>query len=439
MKQKWIAVCTIFLSTLAVWSGAANATDGHFLHGNGAVNSSMGGAGIATTLDTIGVISNNPAGLEGLPGFQLDVSFELFKPDRTLSSDFTAVGGGKGSTDSESGIAPIPAIGVSYKPKDSSVTYGLGILGVGGFGVDYPQDCNNPILAVQGPPGPCSGGFGALNSNYTLLKIIPAIATTIGSKIRVGVALNADYSTLSVSPFPGVAPGAGGYANAAQPAGAFGVGFQVGAQMDLTPQMTLGVAYTSPQWFEKFKWNVQNTGTGLAQRIRFRLDVPQEIGAGLAFKPNDMLLLAIDGKWITYGNTKGFNRVGFQNDASIAGFAWKNIFVVGIGTQVKVTPKLALRAGYNYSQSPIRDGETFYNVFAPAIVRHHATVGAGYQFGDHFGVNLAYYHAFKNSTTGPAISPGAPFSVFPAGPVAGTKVTSELSEDSFLAQMSWKF
>ncbi len=436
MKQKWIAVCTIFLSTLAVWSGAANATDGHILHGNGAVNSSMGGAGIATSLDTIGVISNNPAGLEGLPGFQADISFELFKPDRTVSSDFTAVGGGKGSTDSESGISPIPAIGVSYKPKDSPVTYGLGVLGVGGFGVDYPQDSSNPILAPQ-----ASLGFGAVNANYTLLKIVPAIATTIGSKIRVGAALNADYSTLSVSPFPAAPPGSAGYLNAAQPAGAFGIGFQVGAQMDVTPQMTVGVAYTSPQWFEKFKWNLQSPDvlTGTAKRIRFRLDVPQIIGAGLAFRPTDRVLLALDTKWITYSNTKGFNRVGFQNDGSVAGFGWHDIFVVGVGAQFKVTPKLALRVGYNYGQNPIHDSESFFNLPAPAIVKHHATVGAGYQFGDHFGLNLAYYHAFENSITGPAISPGAPFSPFPAGPIAGTKVTSKMHEDSVLAQMSWKF
>lgn len=425
MKHRIFGSMACLLS-LAIWGGAANATDGHFLHGNGAINSSMGGAGIATTLDTIGVIANNPAGLEGLPGFQLDVSFELFKPDRTVSSNYAGIGLGQGSTKSESGISPIPAIGISYKPKNSTVTYGMGVLGVGGFGVDYPQDSTNPVLMPQSPGLPF---FGAVNSNYTLLKIIPAIASTVGSKIRIGAALNADYATLSVSPFAAAAPSSGTYPNAGQPAGAFGVGFQVGAQMDLTPEMTLGVAYTSPQWFEKFKWNIQDPATtGTARRLRFRLDVPQVIGAGLAFRPNDMLLLALDGKWITYGNTKGFNRVGFQADGSVAGFGWKNIFVVGLGTQVKVTPKLAVRAGYNYSQSPIRDGETLFNIPAPAIVRHHATVGAGYQFGDHFGLNVAYYHAFKNSTTGPV--PGAP---------SPTTVTSELSEDSFLAQMSWKF
>ena len=441
MKQRWIFASTAFLFTLAAWSGAANATNGHLLHGSGAVNDSMGGAGIATSLDSLGILRNNPAGLEGLPGYHADISFEMFKPDRTVSSDVSGLFGAPpgtfaGSTESESPIYAIPAIGISYKPKDSAVSYGLGVLGIGGFGVDYPQDSSNPILAPQG-----FGGFGAVNSYYALLKIAPAVATTIGSKIRVGAALNADYANLSVSPFAAAAPGSSGYLNAAQPAAAYGVGFQVGAQMNVTPQMTLGVAYTSPQWFEKFKWNVQDpdVATGTARRIRFRLDVPQIIGAGVAFHPNDMVILTVDGKWITFGNTKGFNRVGFQADGSVAGFAWKNIFVVSMGTQVKVTPKLALRAGYNYGQSPIRDGESFWNVPAPAIVRHHVTVGAGYDFSEHFGLNLAYYHGFKNSVRGPFVSPGPPFSPLPPGPVSGTTVTNEMSQDSYVAQMSWKF
>lgn len=41
----------------------ASATDGHFLHGVGAINSAMGGAGIATPESLLGTFNLNPAGL----------------------------------------------------------------------------------------------------------------------------------------------------------------------------------------------------------------------------------------------------------------------------------------------------------------------------------------------------------------------------------------
>ncbi len=43
-------------------------------------------------------------------------------------------------------------------------------------------------------------------------------------------------------------------------------------------------------------------------------------------------------------------------------------------------------------------------------------------------IQAGYYHAFRNSISGPLLSP--------AGPAPGTSVTSSLSEDSFLIQFS---
>ena len=45
---------------LAVTPSRARATDGHFLHGIGAVNSALGGAGIATNTSLLGAFFVNP-------------------------------------------------------------------------------------------------------------------------------------------------------------------------------------------------------------------------------------------------------------------------------------------------------------------------------------------------------------------------------------------
>ncbi|MGH7693392.1 MAG: hypothetical protein ACRENH_00345, partial [Gemmatimonadaceae bacterium] len=74
--------------------------------------------------------------------------------------------------------------------------------------------------------------------------------------------------------------------------------------------------------------------------------------------------------------------------------------------------------------NPIPDDLTMFNLPAPAIVQHHATFGLGYEFAHGFEVDLGYYRAFSNKISGPFQGM--------AGPMPGSRVTSELSEQSFL-------
>jgi long-chain fatty acid transport protein len=69
-----------------------------------------------------------------------------------------------------------------------------------------------------------------------------------------------------------------------------------------------------------------------------------------------------------------------------------------------------------------------FNAPAPAIVKHHISVGGGYDITRNVGLHAAYYHAFRNSITGPFQTP--------AGPAPGTTVTNSLQEDSFVLQFT---
>src|SRR5512142_3540567 len=88
----------------------ARATDGHFLHGVGAINSAMAGVGVAAPTSLLGAFYVNPAGLTAFKGTTTELGFELFKPERTISS---SVGTAGGSTASTSEFVPIPAFGWS--------------------------------------------------------------------------------------------------------------------------------------------------------------------------------------------------------------------------------------------------------------------------------------------------------------------------------------
>ena len=144
---------TILLATLLATPVAVHATDGHFLHGVGAINSAMGGAGVAAPTSLLGTYYLNPAGLMAFDGTRVEFGFELFKPSRTVESTFTPASM-SGSTTSKSDFVPIPAMAFTVKLNNEKVVLGVGALSIGGFGVDYPSSTTNPILAPQ------PNGFG---------------------------------------------------------------------------------------------------------------------------------------------------------------------------------------------------------------------------------------------------------------------------------------
>lgn len=419
---------------LAVTPGIASATDGHFLHGVGAINSAMGGIGVASPSSLLGAFYVNPAGLLAFKETATELGFEMFKPDRSIESK---AGAATGTTASTSAFVPIPAFGWSRELKKDELTVGVAGLGVGGFGVDYHTDPTNPVLA------PRPFGFGEIYSNFSLMKIIPALAYRLTDNLRLGVAVNVDWASLAVDPMPiaapAVDPGPDGtwqtaddrayYSSATDAAGSFGVGAQLGLQYAVTPQVSLGLAYTTPQVFQTFEFGAVYENPNLAtyntpRTIKFNMDVPAVYAAGVSFTPSSAFTFGLDTKYITYHATRGFKDQGFAPDGAVKGFGWRNIWTVETGVQFRPVSRIALRAGYNYSGNPIPNDLSMFNTAAPAVVQHHASVGAGYAFTNGFGIDVGYYHAFANSITGPFQTP--------AGAMPGTSIKSTMSENSIL-------
>ena len=434
-KRPWL----LTLAGLLLIPGLdARATDGHLMHGVGAINSAMGGVGVAAPSSILGAYYVNPAGLLAFRGTATELGFELFKPTRSLSS---SAGPASGSTTSGSQFVPIPTFGWSRELVPAELVVGVAGLGIGGFGVDYPVDATNPILA------PRPSGFGEIYSNFSLMKIIPAVAYRPMPRLRLGVALNLDWASLAVDPMavaapavdpgpdrtPGTADDRAYYSRATDAYGSFGIGAQAGLQFALTPDIALGLAYTTPQRFHQFEFDAVYENPNLPSYntpriIRFAMDVPAVYAAGVAWTPGEAMSLGLDGKYITYASTRGFSESGFAPDGAVKGFGWKNIWSVASGVQLLPTDQIALRAGYNYSGNPIPPELTMFNTPAPAIVQHHLTLGAGYMF-DGFGVDVGYYHAFRNTITGPFQTMG--------GAAPGTSVSTSLEESSLLVGFTY--
>jgi long-chain fatty acid transport protein len=415
-----------------------HATDGHFLHGVGAVNSAMGGSGVAAIGDILGSFYLNPAGLHVGRGTRAALGFEMFRATRSVSSNIQGFGGS--TTQSKSDFVPVPAFAWTTAVSDK-VTVGIGGLGIGGFGVDYPQDNTNPILA------PRPQGFGQVYSNFSLMKVSPAVAFEASDRLQLGFAFNVDWSSLAVDPFPAASPAADPgpdgtpgtaddrayYSRATAADGAWGVGFQAGLIFKATDELNFGLSYASPQWFQDFEWNVMYENPNLAnfgqaRTITFAMDVPAVYAGGFAYDRGKLLWTG-DVRYITYSSTAGFDKAGFDATGAVQGFGWDDILVLATGLQFSPDDRLFFRGGWNYSQNPVPDEYSMFNVPAPAIVQQHATLGLGFEAVSGLHVDLAYYHVFENEISGPLYGP--------TGPMAGSSVGSKMYEDSFIMTFSF--
>lgn len=424
--------------TLLAAPDLARATDGHLLHGVGAVNSALGGVGIAANTSILGASYVNPAGLAAFDGTNIEMGFELMRPERSVASSF---GGMSGKTTSITGWTPIPAFGFSTRLNDR-VVIGLGGLGIGGFGVNYASDPTNPILM------PRPNGFGQVYSNFQLMKIAPAVAWKVNDRLRLGLSANINWSSLAVDPMPiaapdydpgpdatpGTADDRAYYPSAAASDAVFGFGVQVGMQYDVTPTVSVGLAYTSPQVFSPFEFESQHANPNLAnfgepRSFEFQMDVPAIYGAGIAWTPSEKLSLGVDAKYITYASTEGFEAKGYNADFSVKGFGWENIAVVAAGAQYKVSDRVTLRGGYHYAGNPIPDEQSMFNIPAPAIVQQHVTGGIGFAIRPGVELNIAAYQAFENSIEGAMYRPAA---------IPSTSVKNTMSETSVLVGFSFR-
>ena len=91
--MRFPSILALAALTLVTAPREARATDGHLLHGVGAVNSALGGIGIASNQSLLGSFFTNPAGLAAFDGTNLEMGFELMKPERTVSSSFGPMSG----------------------------------------------------------------------------------------------------------------------------------------------------------------------------------------------------------------------------------------------------------------------------------------------------------------------------------------------------------
>lgn len=376
----------------------AAATNGMRMIGFGPVQNSMGGVGVAATLDGASVVSN-PAGLVDL-GERLDVGFSWFKPNVSYAasgSDFSGAGGPPGSffvansgnVDSDRGGSPIPSIAY-VRPVGENLSVGLGVFGVAGMGVNYKSNLYQSKSLTSYLQGRLAPGFAYRASDWFAFG---ATANVMVGQMEYDVAHafgQAEHETAT----------------------AWGIGMTAGLKVTPVKMLTLAAAWESKSNFQDFEFKVPardnpfapgETIPGGTDKLHF--DQPQVFTLGASVQPLESVLVAVDAEWIEWSRTMGAGLPQYATDPNATGampfnMGWKDQWVYKIGAQVTPMKGLDLRVGYNYGKMPLSKDRAFENLVFPAVAEHHITAGVGYAFSGKLNGNLGFMFSPESKISG---------------------------------------
>ena len=115
-------------------------------------------------------------------------------------------------------------------------------------------------------------------------------------------------------------------------------------------------------------------------------------------------------------------------------FGWEDQVVYKVGVEFRPSEKLALRAGFNYGESPIKGGNrtatipgfgaadaAFANYLFPAITETHVTLGLSYKMDKNLTISGYYLYAPEASQTTTTTSFSGPFTTPPGTTVSMTQ------------------
>ncbi|GBE11126.1 outer membrane protein transport protein [bacterium BMS3Abin12] len=423
---------------------AAFATNGYFGLGYGTKQFGMGGAGVAYPQDALAA-ATNPAGM-AFVGNRVDIGMELFNPERDASL------GASSHIDSGATLFAVPSMGAVL--DQGPLAYGVSVYGNGGMSTRYSGADNLFNNTFKGLPGfGAVPNTGTLGINLSQLLIAPTVAYKVLPGTSIGVS-----PLIAVQTFR--AYGLGDFANQIFSLHqghvtnqgndySYGGGVRVGVQSNLTNWLSVGATWASKVYMsklDKYRGLFADGGS---------FDIPSQFAVGLALKPTPSLVVAFDVQRIMYGQVPAIANPGptGQDLAGVIkyaygmvptppnfgqrrlgaaqgmGFGWRNITVYKVGVAYDVNDRLTVRAGFDYTDSPIPNDQLLFNILAPGVIKYTGTLGLTYKPTQNQAINIAYMHAARHSQSS-SISLGA---------LGAMPVQIGMYENALEVGYGWKF
>lgn len=337
----------------------------------------------------------NPASIAGMTEAEATISASLILPRgevadagtliRRPGQAFAPVGGDAVTRNPiNNGVLPSGAIAV---PIGDRLAFGLAVTSPYSFTTDYPETS--------------WARYSALETELRTIDIQPSVAFAVTDWLRVGAALNVEYTDASLgNALPNLL--------ATLPDGrqelkgdGWDLGWSAGFQMH-NDFATIGVAYKSAIE-HNLKGDLEISGLvgPLAASNMSLSDVaanfytPAQVIVGARFRLTDRFTL--NGQVVHYGWSK-FDAIRLGSPVNQAlPQNYRDSWSLATGLDYAASSKLTLRAGVQHAQTPTRDGERDARV--PDSDRWNYAVGASYALTPGFTLDAAAnYVDFKDAT-----------------------------------------
>lgn len=322
--------------------------------------------------DDAAVTSKNPASLTKISQSTLEVTYQPWHG----KTDFT---GSMGQT--ESMLDPWKHLGSLYfaTPVNDTMTFGLGVTAPFGISIDWEKE---GVFRY----------FGAHEAILQTMALNPALGLKINDKLSVGFGLDIFRSSLKFEQkfpwalvagapvpdgdmtFEGDGWGLGAY---------FGVNFDVGERHHFAFVGRLPVSVDYDGDFEIT--NIPAPGAAAPMSpFDSEIEHPGSLGLGYGYDVSDRFRIGVDFEYIFNSSHDdipvgvGVNQALLQKTTTPLG--WDDSYSIGIAGEYQWTEQIVLRAGYQYSDSPMNN--QFFNPSIPANDRHIISVGFGYTWGE---------------------------------------------------------
>jgi long-chain fatty acid transport protein len=339
------------------------AADGTQLIGIGPAQLGAAGAGVASPQDSTW-IELNPAALVEFPA-RVDAAVEIIDAKATLTPQ-GPLGDAAAGTMSDRVLVEAPDL--TYSGQWGGGALGLGVYSVSGLAIEYPEARSSLGTATDyDRRAEASTARASLVYSRTLIE-----------QWSLGIALDGDYQQFRSD---ALTPAGTETSGAYRLDHALGAGFAIAVYRHWA-EASFGLCYTSRQWMQRLR--------DYGDLLESTVDQPQEVQAGVAWRPLAWLEPMLDYRYINWTSVKVF---GDHAD----GFGWRNQNIVMLGCNAYPQEGLVLRTGLAYGRSPIADSEAFTNGLTPLITEWHAALGASYVCDRHFSLQASYVHGFKKT------------------------------------------
>ncbi len=383
MKMTKVALAV----SATIFASSAMATNGTNMTGVGTQSSAMGGTGVAAYYGAENVIVN-PAMIGKSTGTEFSFGGTLFKPDVSNDGLARLYDGEKSPATSSADTYVIPSVSLTSRINET-LTFGIGMYGTSGMGVNYSDNEINPGGAEMKQ-------FEAM-SNLQIMRFVPTLAYN-EANFGIGFSPIIQYGALDISYDMN---NSDTYRVGSGAASDLGFGYSVGGYFDVNKELTVAASYTSAIGM-KYDNQLSTAsapfvGADFTAPFADDLDQPAELKAGVAYKMGNYTLTA-DAKQVRWSDAKGYKD-----------FGWEDQNVIALGAKYQGNGYW-VGAGYNKADNPIKkqDGTTSYkgavvnmfnNMFFPATTEQHFSIGGGYNLTKNVAIDAAVVIATEVETT----------------------------------------